>query len=55
MSKQKQCRTRSNAHFNGILTMQMMGYNRGYTLDLPRWKVRNVIFNVHGVDCDYLK
>lgn len=52
MTKQKQCRTRSNAHFNGILTMQMMGYNRGYTLDLPRWKVRNVKFNVHGVGDD---
>lgn len=46
----KQCRTRSNAHFNGILTMQMMGWTKGYTLDLPVWRVNKVKFNVHGVE-----
>lgn len=45
----KQCRTRSNAHVNGILTMQMMGWNKGYTMDLLQWRVCNVKFSVHGI------
>ena len=45
----KKCRTRSNAHVNGILTMQMMGLNKCYTMDVPQWRVCDVKFSVHGI------